>query len=232
MKVKKNPKKDLNRNSSLYFSIGLCAMLFISWKAVEWKTYGREDFSLQTFDILHDDVEEVPLTEHIKTIPPPPPPAPRVIEVVDNEVEIEETIIESTETSQEEIIEDIEVVEVPFEVEVPFAVIEDAPIFPGCERLTKTKQKECFQTSIQKFIVDNFQYPEIAQEMGVQGRVNVLFIIDQNGEIKEVRSRGPDKNLIQEAERIIKKLPKMIPGKQRGRAVRVPYGIPISFKLN
>ena len=67
--------------------------------------------------------------------------------------------------------------------------------------------------------------------MGIQGRVYVSFVISTNGNIINVRSRGPDKNLEAEAERIIGKLPRMIPGKQRGRAVRVPFSIPITFRL-
>ena len=84
---------------------------------------------------------------------------------------------------------------------------------------------------IQKHIGKNFRYPEIAQEMGVQGRVSVMFVIQKDGSIGNVRMRGPDKNLEAEAARIINKLPKMTPGKQRGRAVRVPFSIPINFKL-
>ena len=75
------------------------------------------------------------------------------------------------------------------------------------------------------------RYPEIAQEMGIQGRVYVNFIISKNGSITNIRMRGPDKNLEKEAARIIGKLPKMTPGKQRGRPVRVPFSIPITFRL-
>ena len=67
--------------------------------------------------------------------------------------------------------------------------------------------------------------------MGIQGRVFVQFVIDKDGSIVGVRTRGPDKNLEKEAQRIIGKLPKMTPGKQRGRPVRVPFSIPITFKL-
>jgi len=84
---------------------------------------------------------------------------------------------------------------------------------------------------MQKHIRKNFRYPEIAQEMGVQGRVSVVFVIQRDGSIGNIRMRGPDKNLEAEALRIIKKLPKMTPGKQRGRAVKVPFSIPITFKL-
>ncbi len=82
-----------------------------------------------------------------------------------------------------------------------------------------------------KHIRKNFRYPEIAQEMGIQGRVFANFIISKDGSIKKIRMRGPDKNLEKEAERIISKLPQMTPGKQRGRALRVPFSIPIIFRL-
>lgn len=67
--------------------------------------------------------------------------------------------------------------------------------------------------------------------MGVQGRVYVTFIIDKSGLITGVATRGPDRNLEKEAQRIISKLPKMTPGKQRGQPVRVHYSIPINFRL-
>ena len=67
--------------------------------------------------------------------------------------------------------------------------------------------------------------------MGIQGRVNVSFIISRDGSILNIQMRGPDKNLEAEAKRIISLLPKMIPGKQRGRPVRVPFSIPITFRL-
>ena len=233
MEPKKNPKADLTRNSSLYFVIGLFAVMLLTYVAFEWKTYDEAnnyDISMNVDDLLD---EEVPMTEQIKTPPPPPPPAaPEIIEVVEDEEEVEETVIESTETSQEEEIIEVEDVVVEEEVEdvdVPFAVIEDVPVFPGCEN--ESDKRACFNSMIQKHISKNFRYPEIAQEMGVQGRVSVMFVIQKDGSIGNIRMRGPDKNLEQEAERIISKLPKMTPGKQRGRAVRVPFSIPINFKL-
>ena len=114
---------------------------------------------------------------------------------------------------------------------MPFAVIEDVPIFPGCERVKKSERRNCFQEKMNKHIRKNFRYPEIAQEMGIQGRVYVNFIISKDGSITNIRMRGPDKNLEGEAQRIISKLPKMTPGKQRGRPVRVPFSIPITFRL-
>lgn len=233
MEPKKNPKADIGRNSGLYFVIGLALTMALVYGALEWKTYdevNEYDISLNVDEELD---EEVPMTEQIKTPPPPPPPAaPEIIEVVEDEEEVEETVIESTETSQEEEIIEVEDVEVEEEIEdvdVPFAVIEDVPVFPGCEN--ESDKRACFQKMMQKHISKNFRYPEIAQEMGIQGRVSVMFTIQKDGSIGNVRMRGPDKNLEKEAARIISKLPKMIPGKQRGRPVRVPFSIPITFKL-
>ncbi len=117
------------------------------------------------------------------------------------------------------------------DVDVPYAVIEDVPIYPGCEKVERSKRRDCFQEKLNKHISDNFQYPDIAQEMGIQGIVYINFIIDKDGSITSIRTRGPDKNLEKEAQRIITKLPRMTPGIQRGRAVRVPFSVTITFRL-
>jgi protein TonB len=196
--LKKNPKADLSKNSITYFLIGLVLILFIVWRAIELKTYER-DIELDRLSNMDDDEEDIPVTEMKITAPPPPPPsaAPQVIEVVEDEEEVEETIIESTETDQEEIIEveEIEVEEDDDDIEVPFAIIEDIPVFPGCEKVSKKKQRDCFQEKINKHIRNNFRYPEIAQEMGIQARVYVSFIIGKDGKVIMVKPRGPDKNL-------------------------------------
>jgi len=233
MQPKKNPKADLNKNRNLYFVIGLTFVTFITWQAIESKTY-EKTFDYEALNVEDDDDEDIPITEQIKTPPPPPPPppAPEVIEVVEDEEEVEETVIESTETDQDEIIiEEIEVEDEFEDIDVPFAVIEDVPIFPGCESVSKSQRRACFQEQMNKHIRKNFRYPDIAQEMGIQGRVYVNFIIAKDGSITNIRMRGPDKNLENEAARIIGRLPKMTPGKQRGRAVRVPFSIPITFRL-
>jgi len=233
MQLKKNPEADLNKNRNLYFVIGLTLVLGVTWGAVEYKSYERK-IDLTNGDMLVDDEEDVPITEQLKTPPPPPPPpppAPEVIEIVEDEEEVEETVIESTESDEEMVIEDI-VVEDDFDdIDVPFAVIEDVPIFPGCESVAKSQRRACFQEQMNKHIRKNFRYPDIAQEMGIQGRVYVNFIISKDGSITNIRMRGPDKNLENEAARIIGRLPQMTPGRQRGRPVRVPFSIPITFRL-
>ncbi|MGB5376482.1 energy transducer TonB [Muriicola sp.] len=239
MQVKKNPEFDLNRNSSLYFVIGLTIVLFLTWRALEYKTYPEDTKTLDMVMAVDDLKEDVPITESIKTPPPPPPPsAPEVIEVVEDTEEIEETIIESTEISQETVIddviavEDVEVGEEDEEITVPFAIIENVPIFPGCESATTNEERKlCFQKMIQEHINKEFTYPPTALELGIQGRVFVQFIIDSKGNIGGIRMRGPDRTLEKEAERIVATLPRMTPGKQRGRAVSVPYSIPINFVI-
>ena len=239
MQVKKNPSADLNKNSGLYFVIGLTLVLFLTWRALEFKSYPKQDKIVEMLNVVEDLKEDVPITEQIKTPPPPPPPsAPEIIEIVEDAAEIEETVIESTESSQDQIIEavvevdDVEVGEEEEEISVPFAIIENVPIFPGCESAKgNAERKACFQEKIQEHIKKEFRYPQIAAEMGIQGRVFVQFAINSKGHIDGIRTRGPDPGLEKEAARIVSSLPKMTPGMQRGRAVTVPYSIPVNFKL-
>ncbi|PIA79456.1 energy transducer TonB [Gaetbulibacter sp. 4G1] len=238
MKPKKNPEIEIGRNSSLYFAIGLNLMLFMSWQALEYKTYDKEIASIDIVEVDEEVEEEIPVI-NINTPPPPPPPVAitETIEIVEDAEEVEETVIESTETALDDAIEervvsvsDVDVDEVEEEVEVPFAAIEDVPIFPGCEGKSRKEMKDCFQKKIQEHVVTNFRYPQTAIDLGIQGRVSVIFVIDSNGITTKVRSRGPDRILEKEAERIIGLLPKMIPGKQRDKPVKVSYAIPIFFK--
>ncbi|MGB5821255.1 MAG: energy transducer TonB [Saonia sp.] len=109
--------------------------------------------------------------------------------------------------------------------------LDEMPIFPGCENVDQSQRKACFQEKLQEHILKNFEYPEAAQTLHIQGRVNVTFKIDTDGSVNTIQMRGPHNILEKEAARIIGKLPKMTPGKQKGRAVRVPYSIPIYFQL-
>ena len=110
-------------------------------------------------------------------------------------------------------------------------IIENVPLFPGCERVPKSQRRQCFQEQIQKHINRNFQYPEQAQKLGIEGRVFIQFIIGKDGSIGGIRTRGPHQYLEREAYRIISLLPRMTPGIQRGRYVRVPFTITITFRL-
>jgi len=110
-------------------------------------------------------------------------------------------------------------------------IIENVPLFPGCERVPKSQRRQCFQEQIQKHINRNFQYPEQAQKLGIEGRVFIQFMIGKDGSIGGIRTRGPHQYLEREAYRIISLLPRMTPGIQRGRYVRVPFTITITFRL-
>jgi protein TonB len=239
MAVKKNPNIDIARNSGIYFAIGLNLMLLLTWQLLEYKTYEKDIVAIDVLNMTAELDADIPVI-NVNTPPPPPPPVAiqESIKIVEDIQEIQETIIVSTETNQTDAIAervvnvvDVKVKVVEEDVEVAFAVIEDIPIYPGCEGLSKTEAKDCFQKKVQEHVVKNFRYPEAALELGIQGRVSVMFVIDSKGYVIGIRSRGPDKILEKEAERIIGLLPKMQPGKQRGRSVKVSYAIPIFFKF-
>jgi len=221
MEPKKNSNVDPKRNSSLYFQLGLAAIAILSYLAIELKTYEKDLSGLEKkVDNSFLD-EDVPVTMQLNTPPPPPPPpppAPEVIKIVEDKKEIKEVVIQSTETNQKEEVvkaEKVVVAEVEEpEVDVPFAIIEDVPLFPGCESVAKDKRKDCFQEKIQAHIKKNFTYPDAAVDAGHQGKVFVSFVIEKDGR------------------RIMTKLPKMTPGKQRGKPVRMTMSIPITFKLD
>jgi len=238
MEPKKNPKANVGRNSSLFFAIGLALMLFLTNYAINYKTYDKSNIDIGMVNMDELDEEDVPITEQLQTPPPPPPPpaAPEVIEIVEDEAEVEETVIESTEADQEtEIVEveDVMVDEVDEDIEVPFAVIENVPVFPGCENEKgNNAKKQCMSEKIQRFVTRNFN-TELASDLGLSGRqrINVIFKIDKTGNVTGVRSRAPHPGLEREAARVINALPKMKPGKQRGKAVTVPYSLPIVFQV-
>jgi protein TonB len=237
MLTKKNPEVEIGRNSSLYFAMGLAVMLFISWQLFEYKTYDKKEIAIDIVDMNQEFEEEIPVI-NVNTPPPPPPPVAiqESIKIVEDVTDVEETVIESTETNQEDeivepvAVEEVAVEEVEEDVEVPFSVIEDIPVFPGCEKGTKSEKRACFQAKMEEHVAKNFRYPEQALDLGIQGKVFVIFVIDKDGYITSIRSRGPDRILEKEAERIIKLLPRMTPGKQRGKPVKVPYSVPIVFK--
>lgn len=237
MELKKNPKANVGRNSSLYFAIGLALMLFLTNYAINYKTYDKAEIDIGQLNMDEIDEEEIPITEQIQTPPPPPPPpaAPEVIEIVEDEVEIEETVIESTEADQEtEIVEveEVEVEEVEEDIDVPFSVIENVPIFPGCEKGSNTAKRDCMSKKISQFVNKKFN-TELASDLGLSGRqrINVIFKIDKTGTVTGIRARAPHPGLEKEAKRVIGLLPKMKPGKQRGKPVNVPYSLPIIFQV-
>jgi protein TonB len=239
MEPKKNPKADVSRRSMLFFQLGMVVMLFLAWQAIEWKSYDKSDNDFGKLDVGEDLEEEIPITQQLTPPPPPPPPppAPEVIEVMEDEVEEEETVIKSTEAKQDEKI--VEVKEIKEEVveeeiaDVPFAVIENVPIYPGCENEKGNEaKKKCMSSKISEFINKKFN-TDLASDLGLDGRqrIAVQFKIDKNGKVIDVRARAPHPRLEKEAVSVVQSLPNMTPGKQRGKPVGVLYSLPIVFDI-
>lgn len=238
MQIKKNPKANLENYTRLFMQLGLVLALLVVYLAIEKKTYDRVIADLGPVVLNMDDEEQTIEIEQVKPPEPktPPPPTPDKIEVVEDEVEVEETVIESTETDEDEAIEVEEIIEVEEEEEVmedvPFAIIEDVPVYPGCKG-NKAKLRACLQEKITKHVNRKFN-SELASDLGLSPgikRIFVMFKIDKKGNIVDVMARAPHKRLQEEAIRVVKLLPKMTPGKQRGRPVGVKYSLPIAFKV-
>ncbi len=238
MEIKKSPKANLENYTKLFWQLGLVLTLLTVYVGIENKTYdeGANGLALITSD--HDDEEDIPevfIEPPVEVKPPPPPPPPEKIEIIEDEEEIEETIIESTETDESEKIE-IEIVEVFEEEEiiedVPFAIIEDVPVYPGCKG-TKKEKKACLNRSLQKHVVRKFN-ADLAGDLGLEPgkkKIYIQFKITKTGGIEIVAARAPHPRLEKEARRVVSLIPKMTPGKQRGRPVNVTYMLPISFNV-
>ena len=227
MEIKKSPKADLESKKTTGVLIGLVLILAAMFVAFEWtKPDGVITADSGIKEVAFEE-EMVPITEQEEPKQAPPPPeAPKVEEVLqiaDNDANVEETTIQSNEDKGEA----VEIKYVPAVVEEEeveeqqiFQVVEEMPEFPG-------GMAECM-----KFLAKNIKYPTIAQENGVQGRVIVQFVVNKDGTIVDpVVVRSVDPYLDKEALRVIKAMPKWKPGKQRGKAVRVKYTVPVTFRL-
>lgn len=241
MQPKKNPKADLTKSSGLFFAIGFALISALTYAAFEVKSYDRKDHggrSSSVDNVLDEDQEEF-VMEEITPVTPPPPEAPVVedIKTVEDEKDVEENFVGNTEVNKNEAVipvDDIKTPEEPVDedIDVPFAVIEDKPMFEACKDLPKAKLDECFKENLDRHVKKTLVYPQSALDMGIQGRVSVSFRINKDGSVTVVGVRGPDRTLEAEARRVIEKMPKVIPGKQRGRPTAVLYSYPIFFKMN
>ena len=241
MRTKKAEKAKLENYSKFFFQLGLVLSLLIVYILIESKTYERTLNDLVGTVTENEVIEEIPITERIELIKPPPPPpaAPERIEIVEDQSEVEEAVLESTETDENQIIEVSEINEIEEVVEeeevaedVPFAIIEEAPVYPGCKG-TKAQKKKCLQEKIKEHVNKKYN-TGLAGDLGLEAgnkKVYVQFKIDKTGNITNIRARGPHKRLEKEAIRVVKLLPKMTPGRQRGRSVGVKYTLPITLKV-
>lgn len=240
MEAKKSSSSNLENFSKIFMLLGLVMALAVTYAAIEFKS--TDDSTALAADdsskaIIEEEIPEIiEKIEEIKPIDaPPPPPVIEEIKVVEDNKNIVETVLESTETTQEEkvVIHEIKEVEVEEEVieDVPFSIIEDKPQYPGCKG-SKEEQSKCLEDNIRDFVFSKFN-TELGSELGLSGKqkIFVQFTIDKNGNIADVRARAPHKRLESEAVRVVSLLPKMIPGKQRGRPTGVKYQLPITFNV-
>ena len=225
MQVKKSEKASLEKDKLIYVLMGLVFTLSLVYVALEWTEREVTKYEVTDTEFLFEEEVEIQQTTQ-ETPPPPPPPAVQEVEVlnvVEDNVETE-SIEVNTEDDKEVEVVIAAPVEAPVEEEeeeVVFVVVESMPEFPGG------------QQALFKYLSENVKYPVIAQENGIQGRVICQFVVNKDGSIVDVEvvRSGGDPSLDKEAVRVIKSMPKWKPGKQRGKAVRVKYTVPVNFKL-
>ena len=228
MEIKKSEHADLEKGKSTSLLIGFIIALGVMFVALEWTQREVEDNSeIYTAKDVSLNEEMIPITlPEKKTVPPPPAAVTKadIIEIVEDDADIEEDIMASTEDNVEWVdLDDYDVVEVepePEEEEI-FMVVEDQPEFPGGT------------AALLEYLRKNIKYPAICRENNIQGRVLVTFIVNKDGAIVDpevVKSVNP--SLDKEALRVISQMPNWKPGSQRGKPVRVKYTVPVNFRLN
>lgn len=227
MEAKKTPRADLEKRRGLFLEIGLVVILAAALVAFNIKSYEKEikEVSTRTADV---EIETEILQTQEDETPPPPPEEPEVVatelNVVENDAEdIHEVGIINAEARADEALEFTRV-EVKEEVEEAeeevFLVVEEDPEFPGGLE------------ALSKFIADNIKYPQLAKENNITGRVFVSFVVEKDGRVGQVKIlRDIGGGCGNEAVRVVKLMPRWKPGKQRGKAVRTQFNLPVNFDL-
>lgn len=227
MEKKKTSKADLENKKNVFFMLGLVISLGIVLLAFEWKSKPVKVETLGELQSQTVEDEYIPITREPEVKPPTPPPtAVKLLNIVDNETKIDDELkIEDSEANDETFI-DISPIVTAKEEEVTedkiwVNFIEEPAEFPGGD------------LALLKYIHDHVNYPAIASENGVEGKVLIQFVVDEQGNVTNAEViRSVDANLDKEALRVIKTLPKFKPGRQSGKAVKVYYVSPINFMLH
>ncbi len=225
MEEKKSPKANLENKKLMFMQIGMIISLLIAWLAFEHKSYDKREIdpSLLNREVTIDE-EMVEITKQDEQKPQPVevPKQTTQLEIVQDDVEVEDIEI-NADVEQNEVLEEYvapEVVEEEVVEQEIFKIVEEMPAFPGGE------------AKLMEYVAKNVKYPQIARETGVQGRVYVNFVVEPDGSVSNVSVlRGIGGGCDEEAIRVVKSMPKWKPGKQRGKAVRVSYMLPVNFKL-
>ena len=225
MEEKKSPKANLENKKLMFTQIGLIISLVIAWLAFEHKSYDKREIDpslLRTAEVVEEELVEITKQEEQKPQPVEVPKQTTQLEIVQDDVEVEDIEI-NAEVDQTEVIEEYVAPEVEEEEVVEqeiFQIVEEMPAYPGGDQ------------KMMEYIAKNIKYPQIARESGIQGRVFVGFVVEPDGSVSNVKLlRGIGGGCDEEAMRVIKSMPKWKPGKQRGKAVRVSYQIPVMFRL-
>lgn len=228
MEQKKTPKSDLENKRLLFTEIGLVIALLAVWGAFAYGTREKITATLQGDNQVVEIEDMVPITQET---PPLPPDAPKIpvlsdqIDIVEDDIEVEDNFmsLEDDANLGVEIMDYVEEVkeEVVEEEAIPFQLVEEKPSFNGGDA-----------NEFSKWVNSRLEYPEIAKENGVQGRVTLQFTVNADGSVSNVKVlRGVDASLDKEAVRVVSMSPKWKPGKQRDRAVKVTYTFPVIFQL-
>ena len=226
MEAKKTPKADLENRRGLYLEIGLVVIMAVALVAFEWKNYDQEQIEVVQRTAI-DEVEDVIIQTQQEELPPPPPPEqPEVtteLNVIEDDAESQNEVDMSSFARQEEAT-NIEITPVKIEQEEEeedvqiFTVVENDPEFPGGKE------------ALYKYLRDNIKLPQLARDNNITGIVYVTFVVERDGSISNPRIlRGIGGGCDAEAVRVIKSMPKWIPGKQRGKPVRVQFNLPVRF---
>ena len=225
MQLKKSQKASLEDKKVVYVLMGFVFVLSLCYVALEWTEKEVTKYEVADMEFTFEEEVEIQQTTQETTPPPPPPPVHEVevLNVGEDDVETESIEINTEDDKDVEVVIAAPV-EAPVEEEeeeVVFVVVETMPEFPGG------------QQALFKYLSENVKYPVIAQENGIQGRVICQFVVNKDGSIVDVEvvRSGGDASLDKEAVRVIKSMPKWKPGKQRGKAVRVKYTVPVNFRL-
>ena len=225
MEEKKSPKANLENKKLMFTQIGLIISLLVAWLAFEHKSYDKREIDpslLRAVENVEEELVEITKQEEQKPQPVEMPKQTTQLEIVEDDVEVEDIEI-NAEVEQNEIIEEYvapEVVEEEVQEQEIFKIVEEMPAFPGGE------------VKLMEYVAKNVKYPQIARETGIQGRVFVNFVVEPDGSVSNVSVlRGIGGGCDEEAMRVVKNMPKWKPGKQRGKAVRVSYMLPVNFQL-
>ncbi|PCJ97924.1 MAG: hypothetical protein COA50_03045 [Flavobacteriaceae bacterium] len=242
----KMSKQDVNlrKRGFLHFQIGLIIALILVYFGLQATFMMKKDMIAVHDEEIKELVEYYP--ELVSFVMEKPKVIMEVTEVitdpnefkiVENDDPIANNITEFIQKPNNIPVRDLDYGSIPFDdgekviEKIPFKLVEDAPIFPGCEDVEKKERFSCFQAKMQKHIKKNVKYPAYEQELGIEGKVYVVFDIDVDGSISNLKFKSPTKGFEKEAERIMRKLPQMTPGMQRRVPVKVPFSIPINFRL-